>query len=385
MSTQRYRYAIALYRADGTLVEQVPVSVDWDPALEWAWLQGLRQSRLQLADGTGSSAIRPLWSADAGEPYLDGFRVTIYSEEGDGATEDFPTAYFNGLAKQVTAELLEKGRLTKEDQVRYLPVAFFDEGHANAGPVSPYKSREVPPNITFKESPLADFTERSCACGDAEQGEMPIVISQDILEETRELARTAGAKETGGVLIGHLHRDTERPEVFVEITAQVPAVHTISDVKHLTFTHETWSAARAAVDLRRSGEIFLGWWHSHPVREWCKDCPQEKRSVCPFAKGFLSAEDRHLHRTIFPRAFTCALTVNDVSEDEITHTLFGWQKGALERRGYYVPGGGAVFDAGGAEVTTDNEHQTPEGGIQDAAQCTSAREGNGTDTADSDG
>lgn len=348
MSTQRYRYAIALYREDGTCVEQVPVSVDWDPALEWAWLQGLRSNRLQLADGTRSSAIRPLWSAEAREPYLDGFRVTICSDDGDGATEDFPAAYFNGLAKQVTEKLLEKGHLKNEEQVRYLPVAFFDDGHANAGPVSPYKSRELPPAITFKESSLADFIERSSACDEVGAEEMPIVISQSILDETRELTRAAGAKETGGVLIGHLHRDAERPEVFAELTAQIPAVHTISDVKKLTFTPETWTAVQAAVDLRRRNEIFLGWWHSHPVKEWCKDCPEEKRSVCPFAKGFLSTEDQHLHRTIFPRAFTCAITVNDVSDDEITHTLFGWRQGVLARRGYYL---------------------TPEGGVQNATQC----------------
>jgi hypothetical protein len=154
-----------------------------------------------------------------------------------------------------------------------------------------------------------------------------------------DAARAAGNRETGGILIGHLHRDAEAAELFVEITAQIPVAHAPAAVNKLTFTPETWTAAQNAVDLRRNQELFQGWWHSHPVHEWCKNCPPERKAACPLAKGFLSGDDCQLHRTVFPKAFTTAMVVSDVAEDrDVVHTLFGWRRGAIERRSYHITG-----------------------------------------------
>jgi proteasome lid subunit RPN8/RPN11 len=343
MSMQQYRYAIELYRGERELIEQATASVDWDPALEWAWLQGIRKGLLQLTDGTSSSAIRPLWHPDAGEPYVAGFRVTILAEHAAGVSEDFTTDYFKEIANASTRRLIDEGRLQSRDGVRFVALAYFSEDHTQTGPASPFRTTEVAPDLTLGESMLADSLAASTpapgSADVADPDDVPIFIPRRVLDETREAARRAGDRETGGILIGHLHRDTEASELFVEITAQIPVAHAPAEVNKLTFTPETWTAAQNAVDLRRSDEIFQGWWHSHPVREWCKNCPQERKDVCPLALGFLSSDDCQLHRTVFPKAYTCALVVSDIAEDrDVVHTLFGWRRGAIERRGYRVTG-----------------------------------------------
>jgi hypothetical protein len=94
-----------------------------------------------------------------------------------------------------------------------------------------------------------------------------------------------------GVL--RMHRDPALPEIFAEVSAQVPAEHTQGTVAKLTFTAETWSAAHAAIHLRNQQEVYLGYWHSHPVREWCKsrECSPEKQKTCHLAKDFFSEDD----------------------------------------------------------------------------------------------
>ena len=101
-----------------------------------------------------------------------------------------------------------------------------------------------------------------------------------VLDEARELTLSVTGKETGGVLIGQLHRDPGLGVLFAEVTAQIPARHVEANATKLSFTAATWTEVQAALDLRTRGESMLGWWHSHPVREWCKDCPEEKRRQC---------------------------------------------------------------------------------------------------------
>ena len=83
---------------------------------------------------------------------------------------------------------------------------------------------------------------------------------------------------------------------------------------------------------------MLGWWHSHPVREWCKDCAPERQQVCKMASDFFSAHDHALHRTVFPRAYSIALVANDAVMGDVTFSAFGWREGLLESRGFHIAG-----------------------------------------------
>jgi hypothetical protein len=157
--------------------------------------------------------------------------------------------------------------------------------------------------------------------------------------------------------------------VFVEITAQIPAVGADATETRLRFTGESWTAIAAALRERTSSrraaagdsggplarpgrpgrslagaghsgpleEQMLGWWHSHPVREWCKACPDDRQRQCSVRKGFFSEHDRALHRAVFSTAWHAGLLVNDTL-DGPTFTLFGWRRGELVPRGFHATG-----------------------------------------------
>jgi hypothetical protein len=366
LSMQKYRYAIELYIGDGTCLGQSAVTVDWEPAIEHVWLGGLRRGQLQLSDGTDASVIQPVWHREAGRPYVEGFRVTILSEGADGVSGDFSTGYFKRAAAAAKAKLVEEGRVHEQDAVRYLALAFYNEAHAlkraQAGPAPHFKASEVPPDITLVESRLSDFVGVEASLREPGQqrepgDDIPIVVPRRVLREARELAARAGDNETGGILIGHLRRDSSIPEVFVEVTAQVPAAHAPAQSNRLTFTPETWTAAQAAIDLRHSDETFVGWWHLHRLEAICRDCPPEKRTACPLAHGFLSADDRLLHRAVFAKAYSCALLLTDVGDgSDVTYSAFGWRHGRIERRAFHV-----LEDAGGGGTVAPDTTATPHG------------------------
>jgi proteasome lid subunit RPN8/RPN11 len=256
-------------------------------------------------------------------------------------------------------ELVREGRLRKNETVRCLFTASFDEAHAGAGPAPRFTVRERPPEVSIAESRWSDISGvRPSASGPAYPVDYPIVIPRGILDETRRLVSASRPNESGGILVGRLHRDVESRDIFAEVTAHIPAEHTTSTPERLTFTVDTWTAAREVLESRRRGEVFLGWYHFHPAPGDCASCPDERRSLCALTQGFLSSDDLELHRVVFPRAYSFALVFsprvggdvvgreppaeepqfNPRAEGEVEHTLFGWRRGVLERRDFLVTG-----------------------------------------------
>ena len=332
-----YQYVIELFREDDSPLGQASVKVDWGPAEEWARFQAMRRGLLGSNETGRVASIEPLWLREAGEPHLEGFRVSIATGAGELAT-DFATSYFKGLATQASSHFIEKGRLQTGERFRFLATAFRQESEKPNGSRFQFTTEEVAPPIAIRDSSLAERMAVAVPHGAICAGDVPVFVPQRVLDEAATLSRQAAAKETGGVLIGHLHRDPSVPDMFVEVTAQIHARHTEADLTKLTFTSETWTEVQAAIDLRRNGEMMLGWWHSHPVREWCKDCAPERQQVCRMASDFFSAHDHALHRTVFPRAYSIALVANDVATGDVTFSAFGWREGLLESRGFHIRG-----------------------------------------------
>jgi hypothetical protein len=167
--------------------------------------------------------------------------------------------------------------------------------------------------------------------------DFPLFVHPGVLDEAADLARTAGDREAGGVLIGHLHQDTHSHEVFAEVTAQIPASLADAGHAHLGFTAETWSAVSDALALRQREEFWLGWWHSHPF--FCARCPPERRRDCPLSRPFFSRADCEVHRVVFDAAFHVALLLSDVGDESLRADWFGWREGQLAARGgYLLPG-----------------------------------------------
>jgi hypothetical protein len=336
MVVNDYRYGLVLFRKDGSALGSASMTVDWEPATEWTRFNHARRGTVPLG-GEGTSSIEPLWDRSEGEPYMRGFRVT-YESGGRQAQTDFPSAYFKDAAAEASSEFVKRGKLETGDTYLFQAVAFAKNGAAAPNRTLDLEVMEGKPAMEYIESRLADFRRHSSPAGIVDIDDMPAFIPQRVLDEAAALTRAREGRETGGILIGRLYHDSSLPEIFAVVSAQIPAEHTQGTAAKLTFTAETWSAATAAVQLRNQGEIYLGYWHSHPVREWCraKECTPEKQKDCQLAKDFFSEDDRAVMRAVFPRAHSLGLVVNDAAFVDHSFSLFGWREGKIHPRGFYL-------------------------------------------------
>jgi len=353
-----YEYVLTLYPEEGsTLIGRLAITrcVDWEPAREWTVFSAIRRAgSLPQTQGKIEETIRPLWHPKAGQPYLAGFRVVLSGNGRAGGNDgeafsDFPTAYFQALAQQASALYVEKGKLKAGGHFRYLVTAYPAKADSQALSPRPAKAafdvEEVEPPLALKEQPLAVALGESVPYDEPapEKEDMPLFIPQHVLEETAALTRRAGSNETGGVLIGYLHSDKSRPEVYVQVTDQIPARHTRANLTKLTFTPDTWTAVRSALEIRRRDEIWVGWWHSHSYqKETCKTCEKREDERCKASATFMSADDLALHRTVFPKAYSVALVVSDSPCSGLTWALFGWNYGMIAPRSFHIVGASSV-------------------------------------------
>ncbi len=337
MLVNDYRYGLLLFRQDGSALGTAAVTIDWEPAAECARLEHARRGGVPLC-GEGSASIEPLWDKTEGEPYMRGFRVA-YASGSQKVISDFPSGYFSELAAKASAEFVKRGKLEAGDTYLFQAVAFAKNGNNKPSGGLALEVVEEKPDLELVESRLIDFRRCSSPSGVVDADDMPVFIPQRVLDETAALTRACEGRETGGVLIGRLHHDAALPEIFAEVSAQIPAEHTQGTVAKLTFTAETWSAASAAIRLRNQGEIYIGLLaHSHPVSAWCraKNCSPEKQKSCPLAKDFFSEDDVAVMRAVFPRAYSLGLVANDTAFLDLSFSLFGWREGKIQPRGFYL-------------------------------------------------
>jgi proteasome lid subunit RPN8/RPN11 len=356
---EAYRFILDLRTREGAPLAEIAFEPDWGPAREWAGFLALRRGADALEDLTPALGIAPRWHEGLGAPFIAGFRVAPAAAAAYPGAE-FSIEYFRDLATQASAALIEAGTLKAGERFVCLVQAYARDARVQEAAPTRFTAEEVAPPLPIRESVLVDFLAGSCLA-EAEvmdAWDIPVLVPEPVLAEARVLTRRAGARETGGILVGHLHRDRATPgehsargDLFMEVTAQIPARHTVGSSTRLTFTADTWSDVQATLALRRKGEVVGGWWHSHPVREWCKQCPLERQLTCRFRNGFLSPDDRLLHRTVFPRAYSIALLLSHQIGGEVTSALFGWRQGRIRRRGFHVlgaHGAGCAAAAGGA-------------------------------------
>jgi hypothetical protein len=347
-----YHYQLDLLDEGGRSLERSLVSPDWSAALAWVHFEGIRAGRLPAVTQRGPSSVEPIWDARKGEPLVSGFRAAVRADDGGEMTREIPRIYLRGFAQDVCAGLVKKGVLKTGDVYKWTLSAFPSVADAAAAAAADddFALEEVARPLPLGCASLAAYLARSVfAAGEGEEdaaaNHVPVFLPPAILDETVELARQAGDVETGGVLVGLLHRDdgsagSDTPELFVEVTAQIPAQHTVSASAKLTFTGETWAAVRAAIALRRRDELMLGWWHFHPDFCRLRNCPPERRRVCDGASPFFSADDAHLQATCFPAGYQIALLISESSRsDDLARSLFGWSQGMVVARGFHILGG----------------------------------------------
>jgi hypothetical protein len=248
---------------------------------------------------------------------------------------DFSLAWFKRMAGAVSAKWVTEGKLAEGDEFQYKLLAF--ERAPEASPKAPaFSVDETPEPPAAVEFDIKGLIGGSEAQGNMNPGDTPVFIPRNILEEVIQQGEAAEACETGGVLLGHLLRDSRGPELGVLITAQIPAQHTEAKCESLVFTERTWAAVDAAIALRaRADEMICGWHHVHPSKYWCAKCPPESQLRCPLKQqDFLSSDDLALHETVFPRPFHVALLLTNADKGPRT-SLFGWRQGHVAQRGFY--------------------------------------------------
>ncbi len=355
MQQTNFRFVLEMLRHDTREpLGQFPVEVDWEPAREHLRMQGLR--RCTPAD-TGRITIAPIWAED-GEPHAVGARLS----DGD-LVSDVTVAYFKPLAVEISTTLVEQ-KILKSGELFHFKLFAYRNASAPSAAGPSFTVRDTSPPMPFVDSSLAALRAGAVASDDPQDGEVPVFVPQRVLDEVESLTREAGALETGGILIGRMHRDAAVPEIAVVITAQIPARFTESKTTSLTFTAETWTAVRAALDLRNSSEMMLGWWHSHPSFAFCNaECPAERRRECALQKPFLSNDDVLLHRTVFARGNHVALLANN-ADAGLGFALFGWCGGTVQRRAFHILGAAREGARSGNDLsnktsTGEHTHATP--------------------------
>lgn len=337
-----FQFATEFTGPDAQPLGQHPIEPDWLPAeeaLRFEWLRQGHDSPIRASD----IHITPQWT-EAGAPYVASVSVTASGTP----SVSIPVSFFRAEARKIESALVEQEKLKKGDSYTFKTLAY-----ARARPSAPLKpdvfnieEEEVEPPLTERD--IDELVSQSTTDDEAAESEsaLRVFIPQSILDETRALGEAAGNIETGGILIGHVHRDPARSVIFLEVTAQIPAAHTSASATSLSFSDDTWLAARAAIAIRNRNEQPILWWHSHPSKWFCNEtCPMEQRLKCAMQQSFLSADDLLLHRTVFSKAWQAALLVN-VADAGTTHTVWGWSEGSVRQISF------RVLDGASTEQTT---------------------------------
>jgi len=329
-----------MFAENGTELGTVAVKRDWEPLYEFTRLHFLRRGELAL-DGDGGASVLPVWDGSVGEPYCRGYRMEIAQPGRRPVALEFPNRHFRDFARTVASAFVEERRLAEGERFTYLVVA-------QQAPLEPrddggLQIKSIASRTLIREGSLDGFLARATTHDAIDQGNLPVFVAAEVLEQARSQTRCQEGTETGGILIGSLWHDARSCEIFAEITAQIPAEHTAGTAVKLTFTPQTWAAADAALRLRGRGETYLGYWHSHPVRAWCKakNCTLESQRVCRLARDFFSADDEAVMRAAFPRAWCVGIVANDTAFADVTFSMFGNLEGTMQARGFYILGEGS--------------------------------------------
>ena len=347
----RYRFLAEVESPRGEQVGALPLRPDWYPALEWCHFDGLRQGRHMPVVEAGSAVVEPVWHED-GPPFVGGVRVGMADLDGEAFTCDLPTAYFNDAVEKESAALVAGGKLTVGADFKFrvcayaappeaAPAAKSNDGtRAAAMEEDDLEGELVDVGFATQAMSLASMTEgsRREGTGHWDDADLPVFIPADVIAELRSMARADALVESGAILIGRLCRDSTgasaTADMFLEVTAQITARHTIAAYASLTFTGETWSSVNAALALRRRDEMIVGWAHSHPY--FCRNCSAAERLFCTLSRTHFSASDVNVHRTVFSHAYQVALLLSFLGESTPRSDLFAWRTGRIAPRGYYV-------------------------------------------------
>jgi proteasome lid subunit RPN8/RPN11 len=139
------------------------------------------------------------------------------------------------------------------------------------------------------------------------QSEVHVIMTQAALGQIRAHSISNLRTELGGVLLGHAYRHGE--QLFVEVTATLPAVSSDHGPVHFTFSADSWTQIHKDKAASYPNLEIIGWFHTHP------------------ALGvFYSSDDVVVHSAAFTLPWHVGLVVDPIRNEAC---FFGWQQGEI--------------------------------------------------------
>jgi proteasome lid subunit RPN8/RPN11 len=337
-----YQFRLEFWRRRGQSVAEVPLDeADFARATEAAFFDGLCRGRFPRYDPPQAGVrFEPRFiHPEGGSPRTRGFEVVVPTPNGGEHRVEFPTRFFTSRAKRVFQELLESGRVPVNTLLLFHLAAYLDGGPRSAARPSGITLEPVAATVPIRAG-LRQALGVTEAWDDPRPRDLPVLIPRRILEEAVAEAQRDPEREVGGILLGHLRRDPETAEMFLEVACHVPAEETQATGASVTFTATTWARAREVAELRGEGEIIAGWVHSHPFL-FDEPCPEPVPAELADEILFFSTDDKFLMELTFPRPFMVALQtgIEPRLEKALGHLpvrLYGWRRGEIVSRGFEV-------------------------------------------------
>jgi proteasome lid subunit RPN8/RPN11 len=337
-----YQYRLEFFRVRGERVHEQPLArADFDQAIEATFFDGLRRGL--FTDYTPPFTLARIEPAFAegkeGSPNAPGFRVVLPVPDGGEHRCEFSAEFFGRRALRIGADLVRAKRLPNNSTLLYQLSAYLESEAGRAAPGLRFTLEPESVAVPIRPGKLADYGPRE-AWDSPQAEEMPVLIPRRVIDEAVEEAARAPGREVGGALLGHLRRNADTGEIFLEVTCQVPAEETTATELSVTFTAATWARVREVIEVRGEGEIFVGWIHSHPFG-LCEECPLKPPPECVAKVLFFSEDDEFLMELSFPRPFMVGLL--SAREPRLKAALghapvrlFGWRDGDIVPRGFEV-------------------------------------------------
>jgi proteasome lid subunit RPN8/RPN11 len=336
-----YRFRLEFLQDRAECVHEMQLErADFARAIEAAFFGALRKGQFTDYDPQLDRArLEPRFLEEDGSPRTHGFAVVVPTPDGGEHRELFDARFFKGLGRRVGAELAGAGRVPNGTVLHYRLAAYLDDAPMKAAPGWSLEIESAAPAIPIREGSRRSFGTAE-AWDEPSPADFPVLLPRQVLQEAVDEASRAPEREVGGVLLGHLRRDPDGGELFLEVTCFVPAEQTEATDVSVTFTHETWARVREVIEWRGAGEIFAGWVHSHPFR-FCAECPLPVPEECVAKVMFYSTDDEFLMESSFARPFMVGLltAVEPRLETALGHLpvrLYGWRNGLIEQRGFEV-------------------------------------------------
>ncbi len=223
MCEELFQYVLILSKRDtGAMLGRFPVKIDWTPVQEALTFKLIRQGALADYGQPLSIQIEPEWLNHASGQSIRGIQATALIGNDRSESLLFSIDYFRPQAQRVADRFVETGQLKPGDLFDYRVLALQPRAGSTA-PLPRFTVEPVAMPARISASSLDLLMGRAILLGTGIVGDVPVFVHWRVLEEASVLTRQAGELETGGVLVGHLRRDPESKEVFLEITAQIPA------------------------------------------------------------------------------------------------------------------------------------------------------------------